>query len=236
MTHNLPETTQKSSGIDVTPADLPALALAINEEHALAERHAELAIHRAKRAGDMLVAAKQQIQHGQWLPWLATNCPTIKERTARAYMRLARNWEALESKSADSAVLTIDAALKLLAEPRDESETAPITLDDLIALDEHAKAINESADRLGECMTDIASLVRKMRDGIGPHFGGFENWCSQELGLDPKLRDMLLDPARRWHPRGMDEEQHTLMLLWMLRGNGYSEHEARSILAEGTAK
>ncbi|MCB1822875.1 MAG: DUF3102 domain-containing protein, partial [Candidatus Competibacteraceae bacterium] len=119
----------------VIPADLSALAMAINEEHALAERHAELAIHRAKRAGDMLVAAKEQIPHGQWLPWLATNCPTIKERTARAYMRLARNWETLESKSADSAVLTIDAALKLLAEPREESETAPITPDDLIALD-----------------------------------------------------------------------------------------------------
>ncbi len=202
-------------------SDLSALALAINEEHALAERHAELAIHRAKRAGDMLNSAKGKVPHGEWLPWLATNCPTLKERTARAYMRLARNWEQLESKSADSAVLTIDAALKLLSEPATPTLDARVT------------AINERANQLGECMTEVSRLVRKMRDGIGSHFGGFEQWCSQELGLDPALRDMLLDPSRRWYPRDMDEEQHTLLFLWILRREGYSETEALAILSEG---
>lgn len=203
-----------------TPLDLPALALAINEENALAERHAELAIHRAKRAGELLIAAKAKVAHGQWLPWLSANCPTLKERTARAYMRLAKNWETLEFKSAESAVLTIDAALKLLSEP------ATPTIDDRIT------AINESANRLGECMTDVARLVRKMRDGIGSHFGGFENWCVQELGLEPEMRDMLLDPARRWHPGDWSEDQETLVFRWMLRQQGLSEHEAREILAK----
>lgn len=201
-------------------SDLFALAEAINEEHALAERHAELAIHRAKRAGDMLNTAKGKVAHGEWLPWLAVNCPRLSERTARSYMRLAKNWEALESKSADSAVLTIDAALKLLAGPKEPT------------LDDRVTAINESANRLGECMTEVARLVRKMRDGIGSHFGGFEEWCSQELGLDPALRDMLLDPSRQWYPRDMGEEQHTLMLLWVLRTEGYSESEALAILSD----
>lgn len=213
----------------VIPADLSALAMAINEEHALAEQYASMAVHRARRAGNLLNEAKTKVQHGQWLPWLAANCPTIATRTAQAYMKLDREWPALESKCATVAHLTVSDALKLLAEPRESRQRES-------NLDNHVKVINESADRLGECMSDIASIVRKMRDGIGLHFGGFDQWCSQELGLDPALRDMLLDPARRWHPRDMDEDQHTLLLLWMLRGNGYSEHEARAILAEGVAK
>ncbi|RUQ34592.1 MAG: DUF3102 domain-containing protein [Candidatus Competibacteraceae bacterium] len=200
--------------------DLSALAEAICEEHALAERHAELAIHRAKRAGDLLNTAKGKVAHGEWLPWLSANCPRLPARTASGYMRLAKNWEQVEAKSADSAVLTIDSALRLLSEP-----VTP-TLGDRVT------AINERANQLGECMTEVAHLVRKMRDGIGSHFGGFEQWCAKELGLDPALRDMLLDPSRRWHPSAMDEEQHTLLLFWVLRREGYSETEALAILSE----
>lgn len=109
-----------------TPSELPALALAINEEHALAEQYASMAIHRANRAGELLNIAKAQVPHGRWIPWLTENCPKVSTRRAQEYMRLAREWPALQAKCADSAHLTIDGALKLLAatEP-DKPDTAP---------------------------------------------------------------------------------------------------------------
>jgi hypothetical protein len=41
-------------------------------------------------AGELLIEAKAQLRHGQWLPWLQDNC-NLSERTAQLYMRLAKN-------------------------------------------------------------------------------------------------------------------------------------------------
>ena len=82
-----------------TEANLTDLAERINAEHAASEDHAKSAIEHALQCGQLLIEAKAQVKHGQWLPWLEANC-TVKERQARNYMRLADNWEAIESKSA----------------------------------------------------------------------------------------------------------------------------------------
>ena len=103
---------------------LPELATAINAEHDAAERTARRAIDHARSAGENLVLAKAQVEHGQWLPWLSANCPALSARTARAYMQLSRNWGMLETKMADSANLSIDAALKLLNAP--DSDIDPL--------------------------------------------------------------------------------------------------------------
>lgn len=104
--------------------DLPSLALAINAEHEAAESHARKAIEHARAAGDKLLLAKAGVTHGQWLPWLVANCPRLAERTAQAYMKLARNWATLERKSATVADLTINEALKLLTGP--DSDVDPL--------------------------------------------------------------------------------------------------------------
>jgi hypothetical protein len=67
-------------------------------------------------AGNLLLEAKEQLKHGQWLPWLAANC-TMSERTAQLYMRLARNRAAIEDqmKSAGVADLTLEQAAALIA-------------------------------------------------------------------------------------------------------------------------
>lgn len=102
---------------DLFPAALATLATEINAEHEAAERTARKAIDHARAAGYRLLLAKAQVDHGQWLPWLSANCPALAARTARSYMQLARNWAILETKTADSANLSIDAALKLLNAP-----------------------------------------------------------------------------------------------------------------------
>ena len=69
---------------------LADLATRINIEHAGAVEHARSAVQCARQAGELLLQAKEQCRHGEWLPWLKANCPSIAERTAQAYMRLAR--------------------------------------------------------------------------------------------------------------------------------------------------
>jgi hypothetical protein len=95
------------------------LAARINEEIRAGLQH-------AKNVGDLLVEAKKQCPHGQWLPWLKKNV-NLSERTAQAYMRVAKHWERLEGKSATVADLTYRSALETLADkpaakPADEPD------------------------------------------------------------------------------------------------------------------
>jgi hypothetical protein len=86
-------------------------------EHAamgMALRHA---LGHAMAAGDILLEAKLQLKHGQWLPWLET-CD-ISERTAQRYMRLARNRSEIESNPTPVSDLGVKAALTLLSAPRE---------------------------------------------------------------------------------------------------------------------
>lgn len=94
------------------------LAGEIRRHHEAAQAAAETAIGHAREAGRLLNEAKAQCQHGGWLPWLRDNFDGSK-RTAQAYMRLADRWPEIEAKAQRPAHLSIDGALKLLAEPDD---------------------------------------------------------------------------------------------------------------------
>ena len=67
--------------------------------------------------GKRLVEAKEQLSHGEWLPWLEEKV-SFSERSAQQYMRLWKEY----GKSALSADLTISKALVLLALPESERE------------------------------------------------------------------------------------------------------------------
>jgi hypothetical protein len=102
----------------------------INRHHAQAETAARTSIEHAVRAGEHLIAVKAEIVHGQWRPWLQANCK-FSERTAQAYMRLAR--ELPRFKSAAAADLgTLRLALALVAEPHTpagySTQTVMVTL------------------------------------------------------------------------------------------------------------
>ena len=114
-------------GEPIPVASLGELANAINAEHQAAERTARTALDHARAAGDKLLQAKAQVDHGQWLPWLSANCPDVAVRTAQAYMQLSRNWGTLQAKYATVAYLPINDALKLLNAPGPDPD--PITGD-----------------------------------------------------------------------------------------------------------
>ncbi len=102
---------------DVELSALQDLARVIDQEHAAAAAAANTAIQHALNAGRLLLQVKAQLAHGEFLPWLRSNC-TVKQRQARAYMRVARNWRRIESKTAPGADLTVKGALRLLSKNR----------------------------------------------------------------------------------------------------------------------
>ncbi|MGH7114466.1 MAG: DUF3102 domain-containing protein [Stellaceae bacterium] len=105
---------------------LPILAAEIRREHEAAIAATKRGLEHAITAGERLLEAKAHLKHGEWLPWLAAHC-AIPDRTARFYMRFARNRERIEAKSATIADLTLRAAAQLLAPegPENEPEADP---------------------------------------------------------------------------------------------------------------
>lgn len=96
--------------------EITSLASEINAEHELASGAMRKALDHARRAGELLEEVKAQLPHGAFGPWLSEHFHG-SDRTARAYMRIARNWPAIE-KMAGSADLSIDGALRLIAAPK----------------------------------------------------------------------------------------------------------------------
>jgi hypothetical protein len=121
-----------------SPDSLAGLA---NQEHALALRDRDSAIQHALNAGAYLNAAKAQVAHGEWLPWLAANVDFGKD-TANDYMKLAEAAKKERAPFIDSPEIiriedfpTIRKALRAIAppkpdpilpdEPDDEPELVP---------------------------------------------------------------------------------------------------------------
>ena len=92
---------------------LADLAARISGEHDEIVASLRQSLVHAMAAGDMLIEAKAMVGHGEWLPWLAEHC-RIPKRSAQLYMRLAKHRELIETKSADVALLTINAAIELI--------------------------------------------------------------------------------------------------------------------------
>src|SRR5262249_31051846 len=99
---------------------LQELAERIRGCHETVRQILKSAVEHAMTTGDLLIEAKAQLKldHGQWSPWLREHCE-MSERTARLYMRLAKNREVIEACE-DAANLTLNAAARLLALPKED--------------------------------------------------------------------------------------------------------------------
>lgn len=104
---------------------LRSLAREIQDEHLMCEQAAESAVEHAIKCGELLIEAKTQVKHGEWLPWLEANAPEHYgadswARQAQKYMRLYDHRDELPNTNHGSH-LGINAALAELAEPREVS-------------------------------------------------------------------------------------------------------------------
>lgn len=88
---------------------LTDLAARIREEHEATSAFLRHGLEHAIAAGKLLIEAKAQLKHGEWLPWLC-ECCQVPERTASHYMRLARH----TAEIGNVADLTVRGALAQL--------------------------------------------------------------------------------------------------------------------------
>lgn len=82
-------------------------------------------------------AYKAKCQHGEWLPWLADNCPEVTERTVQKYMsvyqkivsntNLSSHLGAIEGMSPTQAYK----ALGVVRESNDPTPVEPVDLESL---------------------------------------------------------------------------------------------------------
>jgi hypothetical protein len=99
---------------------LEALAVFANEAAEEATKAANKAVEYAIRCGRALIAAKSQVEHGGWLPWLRTNFDRSPD-TAGLWMKLAANSERVrnleEAPSIRAALRLIDLDAEMLSDP-----------------------------------------------------------------------------------------------------------------------
>ena len=113
VTTNLPI----ASGKLPEPVHLEALAVSINTEHRACGDALRIAVGRAVRVGELLIEAKETVAHGHWGRWLADNIE-FSERTAQAYMRVARQLPGLDPGEAQRvALLPLREVMDALASP-----------------------------------------------------------------------------------------------------------------------
>lgn len=203
---------------------LGTLARRINDAHADFESAARSAVDLAIDCGNALIEAKAAVRHGDWLPWLASNCPTLPQRTAQAYMRLARGAPTL--KSATVADLGVRQALKLLAEPKEEPEAVqPEPTDDpldvalrdgeiaLAAINDGEAGLDELKARLPHVGANGEPLKESVRECLRIQARGYElagkvGVAYQDLGFAvDRILSCMIDrewvPAEavRWSPK-----------------------------------
>ena len=100
-----------------------AIITQINAAHDAVVESGKSSLTNAIRAGELLVSAKECVEHGEWTQWLADNCPDISEETARLYMRLAKNENKIEDAAEQNgnavADLSVRGAAKLISKKRE---------------------------------------------------------------------------------------------------------------------
>jgi hypothetical protein len=93
---------------------LPDLAGRIRVEHEAVSASLKESVRHAITAGELLIEAKAQLDHGRWLPWLRDHC-TISERSAQLYMRVAKSRTEIEDQIRNGvADLSLNEAAALL--------------------------------------------------------------------------------------------------------------------------
>src|SRR5271169_5322727 len=124
---------------------LADLARRINIAH---ETVVASSIEHAVEAGKLLLEAKAQVPHGEWMKWLKANCK-VSGRTARLYMQIAND----PSRMATVANLTLRAA----ARPRDNGKARSKTK----SADSDAAAAQLDAGWAGSSMQAKADFIKK---------------------------------------------------------------------------
>jgi hypothetical protein len=148
-----------------TSQSLPELAERINAYHEQTERFFKSCkesfgnvLEFASKAGALLNEAKRLVPHGEWLPWLETNC-RVGERQARKYIALAKADREMiamavhQKMTMNQVMARISETKKLTKTKESQSKSAPGTdLDHSIA--------NQNALPISPIADDVPTYIR----------------------------------------------------------------------------
>ena len=99
----------------------------LHDEYALYASDMSRALHRALRMGAALTIAKTHFNYGEWYPWIDETLP-FQARQAQKYMRIYKQRERLNATyRSHLKTATIDQAVSLLADPRDQDEQSALS-------------------------------------------------------------------------------------------------------------
>jgi hypothetical protein len=220
--------------------ELVTLVKEINRIHAEIVENAQAQVQRGIECGVMLKEVRDNIKFGDWEDWLAKHCPEISERTARVYLRLAKNSDKLETLAAENgstaADLSMRGALRLLATQKTEEEKAKAKAE------REAKAKAKEAEAklaavVGANLTDV--IKAKGTDEIKTALKQADRFDEVARAITPPLQMQLKDttPPRLadavadvWPP----EDVHVLikLLIERVKKSAASETTFRSVQAE----
>src|SRR5438105_8374890 len=83
----------------------------IKETHDLINARALTTLQRARKVGQLLLEAKGQLKHGEFLPWVEKHCD-ISVRRAQCYMKIAERWTLIEPHKGHLTIETAAAFLR----------------------------------------------------------------------------------------------------------------------------
>jgi len=170
-------------------ANLTRLAERIKQAHADAERTQYDSLNHARKAGQLLIEAKEQVPYGEWGSWLDQHCECA-ESTAGLYMKIAREWDRL-ADSQRVRKLTLREAGRLLY-VRDEGDSGKAA-DHPEARELFRSGILEPSDLDGLSAIQVQTLVTEVLQADGDFCD--ERWqarlASATEGERPALEEKM---------------------------------------------
>jgi hypothetical protein len=213
-------------GIVRSVESLAELAGRINAEHHQLGTAMRAGLEHARRAGELLLEAKEQCCHGQWLNWLKANVH-LTARTAQRYMAIAARWDELTGKYDSVSHLSYRETLQVLAAPSTDEDAADepkrqhvwhLPNIHLPALRPgYGYVVDGHSQRFGECFAAIdphpdhpGSWVYLFDFGCQEDWG-FTEYCGRGVRLDANLLTKILQrtdftPDGPWEETDPDPE------------------------------
>lgn len=186
--------------ISIGGLPLETLAEMANEAAELAERDMVSAVGRAWDCGRYLLAAKQQVPHGQWQHWVRVNFDR-ELRTASRYMQLAG---AFPSRAAIAEAASIRQAMRMISQPEEvpvdepelelveEVEAEPEVTPEIEPQERPSiRKVSAESRKVGEADREPTPEVRPV---VEPEL--VEDERLKKIGL--RLGDMLTGCGKTW--------------------------------------
>jgi ParB family chromosome partitioning protein len=190
-------TVERVEDVEVLPPNaltLSELCDIANREHELAEAGTLTAVEHAFYCGQALIAAKEQMRHGEWLPWLERNFKA-SPRMAQNYARLAKTKRVSHLDEPQS----IRQALKMLA-----SDNKPKVLHNSGNNEWNTPRIYTDAARevmgdidLDPATNEVANAIIHAPTYYTQENDGLTQWWSGRVWMNPPYSERKIEPFVR---------------------------------------